>query len=252
MATADGGGHHWRTFRLLSYNVNGLRSGTERVAEVVGACAADVVCVQESPRLLRWRSKCAELARRSGMEMLAGGYPAGLLVLGRRSRVRVVRTEARWLSFVPRYLQRGLTLAVLDVDGARVTVANMHLDLGLAGRRRHLGEILARLDRMQRDYGGAPALLVGDVNEQPTGPVWRILAGRLQDTYAVAPSGAGETFPAADPRRRIDGIFADPAFGVRGCGVPDDVPGIAEASDHRPVLAELALPGDGHDKERSG
>lgn len=171
--------------------------------------------------------------------MVAGGYPAGLLVLA-TARTRVVHTDARWLSFVPRYLQRGLTLAVLDIDGARVTVANMHLDLDLAERRRHVGEILARVDGTRREYG-APVLLAGDVNERPTGPVWRTLAGRLQDTYAVAPSGGDETFPAAAPRRRIDGIFAAPDFGVRGCGVPD-VPGVATASDHRPVLAELSLP----------
>lgn len=189
--------------------------------------------------MLRWRARCAELARQCELQVVAGGYPAGLLVLASR-RTRVVHTDARWLSFVPRYLQRGLTLAVLDIDGARVTVANTHLDLDAAGRRRHLGEILARLDAVRRQYG-APVVLAGDVNEGPAGPVWQTLAARFQDAYAVAPFGGRETFPAPHPRGRIDGIFADAAFGVLGCGVPD-VTGISSASDHRPVLAELSLP----------
>lgn len=224
-------------FRVLAYNVNGLRGGTDRVAQVIEACAPDIACLQESPRAWRWRSRCAELARQCGLEVIAGGYPAGLLVLGDR-RVRAISTEARWLSLRMRYLQRGLTLAVIDTGDARVTVANIHLDLDLAGRRRHLTEVLARVEETRRASGGL-AVVAGDVNEKPTGPVWQALAARFQDGYAVAPSGGRRTFPASRPRRRVDAVFASAGLTVHGCGVPD-FPGIASASDHRPVLAELS------------
>ena len=170
--------------------------------------------------------------------MIGGGFPAGLLLLG-GSRTKVVYLESRWLSPVPRYLQRGLTIAVVEVSGVRVAVANMHLDLYPAGRRRHIREILARVERVQRQYG-CPVVLAGDVNEGPGGPTWRALVRRFQDAYAAAPCGGAATLPAARPRARIDGIFASADVGVCGCGVPD-IPGTAQASDHRPVLADLAL-----------
>lgn len=228
-------------FRVLSYNVQALRQGREDVANVIRECAADVACVQESPRLLGWRSRCGALATRSGLRIIAGGRPAGLLILG-GPRTRVLHTESRWLSFVPRYLQRGLALAVVHISGtaARVTVANMHLDLYAAGRLRHTHEIRARLTRASRAYG-AQSVLTGDVNEQPGQPAWKAITvdGGLRDAYTAAPRGDGRTFPADHPRFRIDAIFACPELTVRGCGVPD-LPGTATASDHRPVLAEFS------------
>lgn len=229
------------TFRVVSYNVQALRRGREHVADVIRGCGPDVACVQESPRLLGWRSRCAALASRSGLRVIAGGRPAGLLILG-GPRTRVLHTESRWLSFVPRYLQRGLTLAVLGISDTdtRVTVANMHLDLHAGARLRHTHEIRAHLARASRAYG-AQSVLTGDVNEQPGQPAWTAIAagGDLRDAYAAAPRGGGRTFPADHPRFRIDAIFAGPELEVRGCGVPD-LPAIDQASDHRPVLAELS------------
>lgn len=227
------------TFRVLSYNVNSLRSDAAAATRVIRAAAADIACIQESPRSLRWRTKCADLARRSGMWVVAGGYPAGLLVLG-GLRTKVLHTESFWLSFVPRYLQRGLTLAVLEIGGARVAVANMHLDLYPEGRMRHADEILTHLARVRREHD-APVVLVGDVNEEPGEPVWQRFAHRFQDAYAVAPRGGEWTFSARRPRTRIDAIFADADVRVLGCGVPD-VADIEVASDHCPLTADLELP----------
>ena len=54
------------------------------------------------------------------------------------------------------------------------------------------------------------------------------------------------TFSATRPRRRIDGIFVSPAIKVLSCGVPESPDLLVDyrrASDHRPVLAELAWGG---------
>ena len=60
--------------RVLSYNVRGLRDDRQALAEVVRAADPDVVCVQEAPRFLRWRSTCAALARTSGLVVVGGGH----------------------------------------------------------------------------------------------------------------------------------------------------------------------------------
>ena len=65
------------TLRVLSYNVRSLRDDADAVASVIRSCEPDVVCIQEAPRFLRWRSKCAALARTSGMFVVTGGRPAG-------------------------------------------------------------------------------------------------------------------------------------------------------------------------------
>jgi len=219
--------------RVLAYNVRSLRDDARAVAEVIKFCRPDVVCIQEAPRLFRWRAKCAALARESGLVVVTGGRPAGAMLLLAALRVRVETSRDLLLSKTPGQHQRGLAVAVVAVPGLRVTVAAMHLGLDAAERRRHVDEVLAELARFD-----APVILAGDVNEEPTEPAWRVLADRCQDGFAVAPAGGGPTFPAGAPSRRIDGIFVDPRLEVLSCAVPD-VAGVEGASDHRPILAVL-------------
>ena len=221
------------TLRVLAYKVRSLRDDARAVAEVIKFCRPDVVCIQEAPRLFRWRAKCAALARESGLVVVTGGRPAGAMLLLAALRVRVETSRDLLLSKTPGLHQRGLAVAVVAVPGLRVTVAAMHLGLDAAERRRHVDEVLAELARFD-----APVILAGDVNEEPTEPAWRVLADRCQDGFAVAPAGGGPTFPAGAPSRRIDGIFVDPRLEVLSCAVPD-VAGVEGASDHRPILAVL-------------
>ncbi len=65
------------TLRLLTYNVRSMRDDRAAVARVIRSAEPDVVCVQEAPRFLRWRSTCAALARTSGLVVVGGGRPAG-------------------------------------------------------------------------------------------------------------------------------------------------------------------------------
>ena len=55
------------------------------------------------------------------------------------------------------------------------------------------------------------------------------------------PPADGFTFSVTNPRRRIDGVFVDPGLRVVSAEVLDS-PDVRIASDHRPVLVELALP----------
>jgi endonuclease/exonuclease/phosphatase family metal-dependent hydrolase len=222
--------------RLLSYNVRSLRDDKHAVATVIRACEPDVVCIQEAPRFFRWRTKCAELASESGLFVVTGGRTAGAMLLLASQRVRVVATKDVLLSKKRGLHQRGIAMARLRIGDSHVVVGSIHLDLEAAERRRHVDEILLRV----KEFGG-PAVLAGDINEEPTQPAWRALAAARPDAYPLAPRGGEHTSSATDPVRRIDGVFVDPSIEVVECGVPD-VPGVERASDHRPVLAVLRIP----------
>lgn len=233
------------SIRVLSYNIRGMKDDPEAVARVVRVLEPDVVCVQEVPRFRGWRAKRGRLARDCGMKVAAGRRACGLAVLA-APHVRRARREFHLLTPAHGLHRRALAIAVLEfADGARLIAASTHLDLMPHPRRRHVGEVLALLDRARARYE-APVVLAGDINEEPGGPSWSMLAERFQDCYVVAPAGEERTFPARDPRRRIDGVFADPEIGILGCGVPGDDQALVDdyvlATDHRPVLADLQPP----------
>jgi endonuclease/exonuclease/phosphatase family metal-dependent hydrolase len=221
---------------VLSYNVRSLRDDAQAVSTVIRACDPDVVCIQEAPRFLRWRSKCAALARESGLVVVTGGRPAAAMLVLVALRVRVLDTADILLSRKEGLHQRGIALATLELNNVSFAVASVHLDLDASERRLHVDEIITRLSEV-----AAPLIIAGDINEEANAPAWLALTKRYADAYAVAPSGGEFTYSAVDPVRRIDGIFVDPRIEVVSCGVPD-VPGIERASDHRPLLAVVRLP----------
>jgi endonuclease/exonuclease/phosphatase family metal-dependent hydrolase len=228
-----------RVLRVLSYNVRSLRDDRHAVSRTIRRCAPDLVCVQEAPRLLRWRSKVARLARTSGLVVVTGGRPAGAMVLLASLRTAVVNTEDVLLPKRPRLHQRGLAMAVVEVAGARLGIASMHLSLDAAERVEQAGLVLDHLARLDAPH----LVLAGDVNESPGMPAWQRLTAVLRDAYDLAPSGGGPTMPARQPSRRLDAVFVSAGIEVVCCGVPD-LPELATASDHRPVLVELRVPAD--------
>jgi endonuclease/exonuclease/phosphatase family metal-dependent hydrolase len=224
--------------RLLTYNVRAFRDDRDSVAAVVRACRPDVVCVQEAPRFLRWRSKRAALARLSGLVVATADRTGGLMVMT-SMRARVMSTSFTLLPSSPRLHQRAVCTAVVSVDGALWAVASIHLSLSSAERVAHLAPMWSALETAS---GDTPLVVAGDVNEEPGGPVWTALSTRLQDAWAVAGEGAGDTYSAERPHKRIDGVFADQRLQVVSCRAVDDVAEAARASDHLPVLAVLRRP----------
>jgi endonuclease/exonuclease/phosphatase family metal-dependent hydrolase len=80
---------------------------------------------------------------------------------------------------------------------------------------------------------GTPLVIAGDLNERPTERAGRVLAN--------GPHDAGEaddapTFPARQPRRRIDAVLVDPRLRVVACRT---LTGYARATDHCPVIVDL-------------
>lgn len=222
--------------RLLTYNVHGLRDDTGALVRVVRDAAPDVLYVQEAPRRFRWRHRCAELARRCGMYVAAGGGPAlgNLLLVSQR-----VRVHEAWCMRYPltpgRHL-RGAAFARCSVAGSRFLLAGSHLSTDPAERPHQAALLRAALGGITE-----PVLLAADLNDTAGSLSWRTLADSRVDAGHAAGHDKTPTYSVVSPRRRIDAVFAD-----RRCSVTDyqvlDNPDVRCASDHFPVLVGVAVP----------
>jgi endonuclease/exonuclease/phosphatase family metal-dependent hydrolase len=227
--------------RVATYNVHGLRDDLDALGAVVRDLAPDVLVVQESPRRLRWRTRCADLAHRCGLVYGAGGGPAlGNLILV-SLRVAVPRAWALRYPLVPGRHLRGAVFARCVVSGVPLTVAGTHLGLVAVERL----DQARRLRTALADLGGggepdAPTVLAGDFNEPADGPARRLLGeGRVD----AAGADGTPTFPAAgggNAGERIDALLVDSAVTVSGYRVVSSAVA-ARASDHLPVVVDLSL-----------
>ncbi|MEU7472091.1 endonuclease/exonuclease/phosphatase family protein [Streptomyces sp. NPDC044984] len=128
----------------------------------------------------------------------------------------------------------GFAEVVVGVRGARVHVYTTHLDYR-ADPSVRAAQVADMLGVLAADRG--PKILVGDFNAEATAPELAPLWERLRD---AAPDGGG-TYPAAVPVKRIDLVTVSPDIRVTGARTV-----ATEASDHRPVVADLRVPRRGH------
>ncbi|WP_405799910.1 endonuclease/exonuclease/phosphatase family protein [Streptomyces sp. NBC_01506] len=229
--------------RVLSYNVRSMRDDREALARVIRACEPDLVFVQEAPRFFRWRKRAAWLAARTDLVVLSGGGTAAGPLLMCSLRATVERTRDVLLPLTPGLHRRGFATAVVRIGGARIGLLSCHLSLRGDERLAQAGMVLDQVREMDVPH----AIVAGDLNDRPTGRSFRRLAEEFQDGWAVKPWGSEYTSTPADPRQRIDAIFATERVEVLGCGVPLGLPGIEAsdlraATDHLPVLAALRVP----------
>jgi endonuclease/exonuclease/phosphatase family metal-dependent hydrolase len=229
------------TLRLLSYNVRSMRDDRAALTRVIRSADAHLVCVQEAPRLLRWRSTCAALARTSGLVVVGGGRPAGANLIMSTLSVDVTKAVDVLFSKDPGLHQRGTAIAVLRLQGVTFAVAGTHLDLRAEPRLRHIGELETAIANNVPD--GVPVIIAADVNDQPGSASWTALVNGRTDALTSAGVGSILTSTSTEPHQTIDGIFVDSAVRVRSVRVLDQ-PDVRIASDHLPILAELELSPD--------
>ncbi len=248
--------------RLVTFNTHhGVGEDSKhdlaRLAQVLAAADADVICLQEVDRHFGERSEDVDqallLSRALDMQLAWGPaideprdgdpdrrqYGNALL-----SRLPILVSDVHRLpgGGEPRSALR----TMLELDGGTLWVTNTHLSTGAPARR--AAQVAALADLHTDDM--AAGVLVGDFNTRPEAPELAGLRGRFADAWELADdrddqSGwrfwqhdEGHTHPAHAPHRRIDQVWVSPGVTVPQARVLD----AAGASDHLPLLVDLAVP----------
>ncbi|MGQ0561300.1 MAG: endonuclease/exonuclease/phosphatase family protein [Gemmatimonadota bacterium] len=242
-----------RAVRVLSYNIHAGKDAQQqpnipRVAALIDWLDADIVMLQEVDRRTTragGADHLAELEQLTGMHAAFGksldyqGGDYGIALLARwpiDSAVVVPLDvdppqERSGGSHEPRV---GLH-AIVRAPFGPLHVLNTHIDASGRGTFRRQ-EVIALLARIKRAVPADAALVFGgDLNARPATNEITAISLALMDAFAVCGTGAGETFPAARPDRRIDYVFYRRARCLHA-----RVPG-SEASDHRPLLVTLEI-----------
>ena len=229
-------------FRVASYNMRKAigtdrRRRPERTIEVLRELNADVIALQEADRRFGSRAsalpihlleehsdyKPVPLSQRSHS---IGWHGNALLV---RKHIEV--TDCAGLH-LPSLEPRGAVFADVSVDGARLRVVGMHLDLSGLWRRRQAHAVLAHLEAMD---GDPPAVLMGDLNE------WSAGGGCLRDfAHHLHFAECGRSFHVRRAIARLDRIMINSRLQVVNSGVHHS-PTARKASDHWPIWADLSL-----------
>ncbi len=205
---------------------------TERIAEVVLAQDADIVCFQEVHQRLPQSSFVNQPGQfeqllglpvtfQANLRLGLGGY--GLAVV---SRYPVGTVQNHLLPSVRE--QRGVLEVRLDTPGGPLTLFCTHF--GLSGDERV--KQAARLAELV-NAASFPVIICGDFNERPDAPAVRLL---LERTGLVDADAAQDrwTYPVNALEARIDYLFHSPPLVCREISVVE-----TEASDHLPVVGEF-------------
>jgi endonuclease/exonuclease/phosphatase family metal-dependent hydrolase len=241
------------TVRVLTYNIHAGKDAAqqpniEKVAALIAASDADIVMLQEVDRRTTRAGGAdhfAELERLTRMHAAFGksldyqGGDYGIAVLSRwpidsatTVPLKVEPPQERsGLSHEPRV---GLHAVVRAPSGA-LHVVNTHIDAGGPGTYRRQ-EVIGLLARIRNTIPqGVPLVFGGDLNSRPTTDEIAAVSLALTDGFATCGEGAGETFPAHQPDRRIDYVFFRQARCLHARVLESD------ASDHRPLLVTLEI-----------
>ena len=243
--------------RLLSYNIrHGGVGRVEAIAAVSRACRPDVVLLQEATRPDVVRA----LADETGLS--EHGSHRGRS-LGFLSRVPIAKAVWR-RPLLSRHAFLELTLADPDVHLVGVHLSALHASWTEQRRLMELASLLRTVKARQPGFH----VLAGDFNTLAPGELldvrrlparlrplvwlsggsirWKTVAAVLAAGYADAwralnPEGDGSTFPTWGRHLRLDYVFA-PAAAIGRIARCEVVNGVetAKASDHHPLLAEIA------------
>lgn len=227
------------TFRIVSYNIRGGlgmdgRRSLDRVAAVVRAQDADIVCYQEVHRRFlwgAWENQPRKLDALTGLrtEFLPTiGFPGSGYGIAIATRL-AVKGRNRWLLSSMRE-RRGCLELVLECERKPLRVFCAHLGLESRERVRH-AETIADAVR----EGSGAVVVAGDFNEAIDERAVRTLLSRtgLRDAAESSPE---PTYPSDTPRSRIDFILhSGDVIGHDAFVVNSD------ASDHRPLVADFGF-----------
>jgi len=206
----------------------------ERAAYVLAVLSPDIALLQEVDyRRPATRMSCQarELARQLNMDYAYGAVKRyrpgsyGNAILSRYP-IRSIKNHV-----LPGEDDQRCCLEVrIKTPQYNFTCFNLHLGLKSAERCHHLEEVV--LPRLQAVNG--PVVLGGDFNSRPESAEISLLKGCLLDSFQANSGEYRFTFPADQPRSRIDYIFLNRRWQI------DDYRIIPHtlASDHLPVIVK--------------
>lgn len=236
-----------QSLRVLTYNLHhseGLdrRVDLERIARVIRDTQADVVALQEidvNTQRTGHVDQAAEYIRLTGLHGQFGkaidfqGGAYGQMIL---SRWPLAEFAVHLLPNPAKREQRIATSALIAPPGMKpFRFINLHLDAtGDDGDR------WQQAGRLQELFANdlVPSIMAGDFNARPESRVMTRMLSLWQDASIGNPM---PTIPAEKPEARIDFVLVRPpgVWRLKHSEVIVD----SVASDHRPVLVELA---EGH------
>jgi len=231
-ASGDGG---TGSLRLFSANVLFTNTDLDGIAAEVGQTDPDVVILQEvSSPTVAGLERSGILERFPYRSLTARPDPLGTAIL---SRFPLEDIEACTIAGMP------MARATVVVGHHRLRLYNVHTraPFGPGG----LALWKAQLEGLARVVGEEPGPLVlaGDFNAASGHRPFRsVLAAGMRDAHMDRRRWWATTWPSdmrlAPPFARIDHVLVSPQVQVLGVSE-----GVGRGSDHRPVVADLAVVG---------
>jgi len=227
---------------FASYNIHKAvgvdrRRDPDRILAILREIDADVIALQEADRRFGERQTVLplEAIQQAGYRPVPLSMKPGSL--GWHGNALLVRREIDLVEAAPVPLPmlepRGAIRADLAIEGCRVRVVGMHLDLSGLRRRHQVRSVLAHAAGCASSM---PTVLMGDMND------WALHGGCFrefgEDWTVLAP---GRSFPSRRPVAALDRIIVSAECEVLGTGVHRSALS-AVGSDHLPVFASLELP----------
>lgn len=225
--------------RLATWNVYGWTEERELVRDRIMSWDCDIVCLQESVRPV--------------FRDLLPGYDsaaAGDLRVYVRGRILDHRAPRDPMSH-----NRRILICDVETDAGRFTVINVHIPRAERARRtpRQFEPLIRYIESGVRLRGRkfeqlmsvlpeqGPLIVAGDMNTPPASRYYRQMAQRMTDSFAAVGRGFGNTFVWRRelPLLRIDYVWTAGGIDPIRCETKEHRP-----SDHRPVVAVLALPAE--------
>jgi len=235
-----------KNLRVMTYNIHvgvGMdkKLDLQRIAEVISREHPDLVGLQEVDRGVKRteeKDEIAELAKLTRMDYVFAhnlDYQGGQYGVAILSRFLIQKTDHQKYQNTREAERRGMIRVEVEVESRTINFVTTHLDYQYAdGRLFETEQLLKFLDPVN-----SPLIVVGDFNEEPGGDAYKLMTTKFEDAWTRSRTkGAGLSYPADKPVKRIDYIFCRASDHLR---VKKIVVVNTLASDHLPVVAELEI-----------
>jgi endonuclease/exonuclease/phosphatase (EEP) superfamily protein YafD len=211
-------------FSFLSFNVLADNPQAERLVDTVLADPPDVMLVMETPGVEEYRDRI-----RTALPYSLGCDNSPTCDISLYSRFPLEWGEVQKL---PPFGKERLVVARVNVDGQDVTIAGLHLSKPYFDHA-SLEELWFTLLAIRKIEG--PMVIAGDFNAAPWSEPMALLTNRLSLVPGPWPAA---TWPV---RLGALGVPIDNVFTRGGARVLSLEAGDSLGSNHRPLLAEVAL-----------